>query len=157
MQPYARAVFRGLLIVSIGVMGFQFSEAGGSLPADTDTGNYLLRACKEMLREGPPDSAEEMLQSIAAGSHCAGYLMGMADMNSLYQGSLTSVLGPDRGLFCMPTSGIETDQTMRIVVKYLEANPEELHFSKRLLVVKALSKAFPCKGNDTPKPKIPSP
>jgi hypothetical protein len=43
-----------------------------------------------------------------------------------------------------PDEAVTTGQTLRVVVKYLEDHPEELHLDNAVLVEKALAKAFPC-------------
>ncbi len=42
--------------------------------------------------------------------------------------------------------GVTNGQVRDVVVKYLKDHPEERHFLASILAVKALSKAFPCKG-----------
>ena len=45
--------------------------------------------------------------------------------------------------YCLP-NGVIVSQLERIVVKYLEARPEELHMAASGLVVLAYMEAFPC-------------
>jgi hypothetical protein len=43
-----------------------------------------------------------------------------------------------------PDEAVTTGQTVRVVLKYLEDHPEELHLNNAVLAEKALAKAFPC-------------
>jgi Ssp1 endopeptidase immunity protein Rap1a len=43
-----------------------------------------------------------------------------------------------------PTKGVTITQEIRVVVKYLEDNPEKLNQHEAVLVNAALTKAFPC-------------
>jgi hypothetical protein len=99
-----------------------------------ERGDQMLWACKG---EGPePENA------ILGKVTCAAYLSGFLDSHSLAVG-----LGDSRKQmnFCLPPAGISNDQAMRVVIKWLEAHPEELHESSRMLVLLALRDAFPCK------------
>jgi hypothetical protein len=46
--------------------------------------------------------------------------------------------------FCPPKEGFTTGQAVRIVVKYLKANPEVLHKGAGGLVSVAIGEAFAC-------------
>ena len=70
---------------------------------------------------------------------CAAYISGFIDS---YQ--LTTAAHRVTPVICLPPSGISNDQGMRIVTKYLEAHPEDLHESARSSVFLALREAFPC-------------
>jgi hypothetical protein len=43
-----------------------------------------------------------------------------------------------------PDDGVTGGQQIRVVLKYLQDHPEELHLDDALLVDRALAKAFPC-------------
>ena len=43
-----------------------------------------------------------------------------------------------------PDEEVTTGQETRVVLKYLQDHPEELHLDNAVLVEKALEKAFPC-------------
>ena len=94
-------------------------------------GDELLWACSAEL-----DNIENAMRKI----QCVGYLQGMLDGVQLVFG-----LTPESKFFCPPVSGMSADQQLRIVIKYLENNPETLHQSARVLVLSAYTQAFPCK------------
>ena len=47
--------------------------------------------------------------------------------------------------WCIYSSNINTAQVAKIVIKYINNNPEKLHLCAATLVINALSEAFPCK------------
>ena len=151
MQRHRRALLSLLCIL--------FFQASTSFGADLDmsfeTGLDVLRSCKAALDDSPVSDPEEAVLRIARSSLCSGYLGGMIDMNVVYKELVMSQLAPDSGFFCPPSEGFQTEQGIRIVVKYLESHPEELHQGKRVLVIQAFGKAFPCKGNKSTTPKSP--
>lgn len=100
-------------------------------------GMQLLRACTAALdqvdRKGV--AADQMVQGIWCMGYLSGLLDGLAVMS--WKGGAIRV--------CMPERGVENEQALRIVVKYLREHPESLHESARSLAVSAIAEAFPCK------------
>ena len=69
---------------------------------------------------------------------CLGYILGVDDRGwGKTHGGLS---------YCTP-KGLTANQLQKIVSKYLNDHPEELHYTADVLVGKALLKAFPCKAN----------
>jgi hypothetical protein len=95
-----------------------------------DDGNALLRGCNVELRPHGPFTLVETSQS----GYCRGLIKGIYDVFLLYE----------PGIVCAPDQ-VTLRQNVRIVVKYLNDHPEELHIQDSLLVIRALSKAYPCK------------
>jgi hypothetical protein len=50
--------------------------------------------------------------------------------------------------FCIP-EGVDIGQLRLVVLKYLKAHPERLHWQFNLLITLGLEEGFPC-GPDTP-------
>ena len=46
--------------------------------------------------------------------------------------------------FCLPGDGIPVIQAVRVVVKYLSDNPQDLHEDGMALTINALKASFPC-------------
>lgn len=113
---------------------------------ESKDGNFLLRACKELIQDSRPHIAQRRSESISLSSWCAGFLSGMMGMNSIYQG----VMSEEAGFFCFPERELEVDQAARIVVKYLEQHSEEQDLPARSVGTFALNAAFPCKGETKP-------
>jgi hypothetical protein len=111
--------------------------------AEDEDGNLLLRECKETLNETYKE-CEPAINSM----HCLGYIDGLVAMNDIYKS--TVLKGSSQGLICLPKEKPQTvGQLARIVVKYLEDNPKQLHEPAASLATVALSKSFPCKGGST--------
>jgi hypothetical protein len=72
------------------------------------------------------------------GPLCDGYIAGVADAHSVISHSF-------RGLarYCTPEH-VTVRQLRRVVVKWLRANPGQLHLAASSLVVQSLHDAFPC-------------
>jgi len=74
---------------------------------------------------------------------CMGFVLGVRDTpRALWSGYSLA-----KRIFCLP-EGVAPQQEVRVVVKYLEDNPAKLHESAAVLVMGALSGAFPCKGGE---------
>lgn len=67
---------------------------------------------------------------------CLGYIQGVADASRGENWKERS--------YCVPR-GVLTGQMQKIVVKYLNEQPEILHYTAYILVQQALLEAFPCK------------
>lgn len=96
------------------------------------TGNDFLQRC-----DGPFSNEFEKLAYV---SFCTGYLQGLLQMQHIIVG-MRNV----QPLYCEPTQSGNYEQLERVVVKWLKNNPEQLHRGARLLVIKALMEAFPCR------------
>ncbi len=70
-----------------------------------------------------------------------GYVLGVIDALS------TANLQRKDGLLfitnCIPKA-VDSNQLVKIVEKYIEKTPEELHYNMDFLVMKAVTKAFNC-------------
>lgn len=126
-------MFRQRLLCGI-VLVFLGGWASASDQYGITTGNEFLRYCKPALERNTP--FKDSVNSI----YCLGFVSGYLDG---YRIGL--VPKGNRPLFCLPKDGVENGQAIRIVIKYLENNPETLHESVRITMAIALGKAFPCR------------
>jgi hypothetical protein len=103
-------------------------------------GNDLLRQCAVAvdLSKGSPEKISKT-EALQAG-HCLGLVQGVVGTNKIYE--LTTA--GNSAWVCTPGLGIENRQAVRVVVKYLEDHPEDLHLGDGTLVQLALQNAFPC-------------
>ena len=112
------------------------------------TGEALLDLCKTAMQfEGLPEDrppTETELEDLMKKTLCVGYLMGAIDATNTWQGAFEKA-GVQGVLFCLPEGGAEFNQTVRLVVSYLEAHPEDLHYRADSAVQLAFKDAFPCK------------
>ena len=118
-------------------------------------GNQLLKQCEAYtsllnLPNVNDTDNPDVLRAMARGDyvngmHCLGYVTGVADDHfscQLHEASATAALDPTKH-FCLP-DGVTPNQTVRVVVKWLEDHPARLHESAVELVVSALKENFPC-------------
>lgn len=106
--------------------------------AGSKDGNRLLHACSAITQKNC-DCEEDRYARFNSG-YCFGQMHAVMDLfadNHAYT----------QQLFCLPENG-SLGQYARVIVKYLQANPEELHLDGSLLAINALRQAFPCKGFD---------
>lgn len=116
-----------LLVLLIATISSSFTMA-----KDTGSGNHLLNACNTFMS----DSKQGMLYSegLDAG-YCVGLVSGIAE----------TIIGSDNPTACFPKSSVTREQAVRVVVKYLNNHPEQLHLSASSLVMVSFEEAFPCK------------
>ena len=87
-------------------------------------GNELHKACQAD-RPDPEAAAFER-------GFCMGYISGV-----------TEALGPP--FFCPPEGAVTRNQYRDIVKNYLNQHPERRHKHSTVVILEALSEAFPCK------------
>ena len=92
-------------------------------------GNALLEYCTN------DDDVD--VTSIYTSGWCAGFITGVSRAHGALGG----------GAFCLPDE-LTTGQSSRVVVKYLEDHPAELHKADTHLVLNAFLEAFPCTGEN---------
>ena len=110
--------------MAIAVMMFAAVGHVGKAEASFLTGAQLLQECES--------------DSVADRNVCMGYAMGIVDVIRTYVAG-----GELNKLFCMP-EGAGSIQLQKVVIKELNAEPEDLQISASALVARALSRAFPC-------------
>ncbi len=107
-------------------------------------GNAQLQRCKSHLRaiEDRPLRTDGLVDiPNAEGGVCVGYTMGVIDTHKQLYVDLNVQT------FCIPEA-VHTNQLIRVTVKYLENNPNRLHYLAASLVKEAFEEAFPCsEGN----------
>jgi len=112
---------------------------GMAQPVHSGTSGYELKAyCAE---------AEE--DNYFSAGVCMGYVIGTIDgITSLIDGVNEVEKSPDGNNplnmpFCL-TENSTHGQIVAVVRKYLEANPDKLHFSGASLITEAMWNTFPC-------------
>jgi len=105
------------------------SSSGNQSPQkDVTTGNGLLGSCQIHVKSMEDRSYNENIFEAYRDGYCSGLVFGVS--------SASPHVCPDERV----TSG----QQIRVVLKYLQEHPGELHLDDAMLVEKALAKAFPC-------------
>jgi len=105
----------------------------------TSDGKGLLTVCNVALKsitDGMDNLSDlELMNS----SFCIGLAVGIKVSNVMEQAS-----ADDNLQYCIPSSA-SPEQLIRVLVKYLENHPENLHETPAVLISVAFIKAFPCK------------
>jgi Rap1a immunity proteins len=126
----------GISVVALVVLLTMAPCAKAAEASRSVDGNTLLRRCSAHLRYN--DSGTISQNSLIDAVFCQGYALGMIEMHLSYRTLKTTI-----PLFC-PPDGLQTLQAIRVVVRYLQAHPEHLHWSGGVLATLALGDAFPC-------------
>ena len=113
-------------------------KSASEQPDMSRSGRDFLEVCSSVDREGNRDAAR-----IGRDATCLGWVEGFAD-GFLVHEELLSIPRKDR-MACVP-QGVTTIQTVRVIKKYLAANPGKAHRPTRYIASIALAGAFPCKA-----------
>ena len=104
------------------------------------TGNGYLTMCNTYLQLGGESGmgSEVDYRKAIDSAMCMGYHRGVIEARGIWEtvSKFKTICLPD---------GVTDDQTIRVVVKYLNENPANLHTTAAALVMVALKEAFPCK------------
>jgi hypothetical protein len=118
---------RTLLIGGLLLLG----AAGPSAAQSDDSGNSIREMCKVHVQPGGSKG------SLEAGY--SGFCLGLITA-TLYLGQEL----PESTKFCIP-KGVTVGQGIRVLLKYIEANPELAHRRAEALAIAAFRKSWPCK------------
>jgi hypothetical protein len=101
-------------------------------------GNEMLRYCGRALDDPTTLSSAQSMKTFV----CMGYVTGTVDsIETFYSTSNSSKPKP----FCLPAGGLERVHVMRVVIKWLDSNPEKLDRAAPEIITQALADEFPCK------------
>jgi len=99
-------------------------------------GNELLSACQATIKFSEGD---KKVSGVDVGQ-CVGIAEGVEGTVMVLNDSLPANLKT-----CYPETGTTNIQKARIVVKYLQEHPDQLHLPASALTLIAYKAAFPCK------------
>lgn len=108
-------------------------------------GNVLLTKCHpalQMAEVTPKLSQDEW----TAAFYCLGFVQGAMDADAVWQTAQTKALGAKAHsilFYCAPQDA-SWPQIIRVLVKWLEDNPDKLNLSGYDVINFAMSKAYPC-------------
>lgn len=120
-------------------------SAGWARNLSAVDGNELLTKChaaERMAEVSPKLSNDEW----AAGFFCLGFVQGVMDADNIWQSAGTKALGSKARpllLYCAPKDA-SWPQLIRVIVKWLEENPNKLNESGYDVINLAMSNAYPC-------------
>jgi hypothetical protein len=130
--------FAGLLVV-FSFLSFALAQAQ---PDITSSGNDFVASCS--LIEKPSEQLTEV-DFLKLGT-CWGFMQGLEEGIGLSFAVVNKGEGSiaDLGI-CFPSEGtVTTEQSTRVVLKYIREHPEKAHERTATLVVLAMKNAFPC-------------
>lgn len=125
-----------VLLVSWLFGGAHRPAFGAGLRGD---GNELLEACNLALNEEAINS-QKTHNDTAKANFCIGFVDGFLRSLGIYEAANTYSGGQNH--ICLPEAPL--GQYVRVVHKFLQDHPNELHTNEGTLVFRALKEAFPC-------------
>ena len=101
--------------------GFAFAEA------DLNSANYIMPGCRALLEPAPPEDMNTKFLS----AQC------VAIISRLIYASSSNI--------CPPKDAVTREQSVRVVVKYIDDLPARVHEQFFASALEALRAAWPCK------------
>ena len=98
------------------------------------TSSELMTRCRNITVLEPDGKGDS---DALAG--CIGFVTGIVDGATVASGHKANPYFP----VCLPTA-VTREQLVRVVLKYGDNHPEQLHLPAARLVIQALSEGFPC-------------
>jgi len=108
---------------------------------DVNSANVMLPFCKLTLQQAMRDPTKAMMFG-----RCVGMVTAYGHMLGLSAKKRELGMVHDTYLCAEITNAITPEQAIKVVMKYIEERPEEMHKSFGALATAALIKAWPCKG-----------
>ena len=109
-----------------------------------ESGNDFVRICAIVNRVDQVDHGHLSEQEMVDAGTCVGYLMGLTDGVGMQHMFSKAYGDKSDAVYCFPDEGIPLVQQLRIVLKYINDNPERAHLRTGTLAAEAFHKAFPC-------------
>lgn len=121
--------------VSLIKLIFAFNTLCFSMNLFAMDGNELMKKCidAQLLVDNQKDSNYSSTLNTGV---CLGFSQGV--QNTL------QIFAKEAGI-CFPNNGVTAGQSMRIILKYLQDNPSQLHEKGIFLAAMAFKKAYPCR------------
>jgi hypothetical protein len=126
-----------LALVTICVL-VGFVHAADDYPGDS--GNAFVRTCSGLIKGDKDKSYLDVGKEMA----CLGYIDALKDGVTVEIVFARSEHKTVPEPYCIP-DGVEMNQLIRVVLKYIEDHPESAHMRTPPLAVLAWRKAFPCR------------
>lgn len=110
------------------------------LASNAGTGAELLAGCKQAIKLMSDSTATV---SVDAG-YCVGHVAGMRLVADIYMHTDKQLGYTENRFACFPKKANNL-QTIMVIIKFLEDNPQRLHERDGILAGIAIRQAFPCK------------
>ena len=112
---------------------------GYAMPGFTEgNGIDLLKQCTEAIKV-MDGVADPNTIDVVDAERCMGVIDGFAGAASFYESQPGSP-----GAICFPAEVTTIGQSVRVVDKYLQSHPEQLHEPATVLIFGAFLAAYPC-------------
>jgi hypothetical protein len=101
-----------------------------------DSANTVLHGCKRYIEDSPPPTGRDAsLIDVGERFRCHGIVDAL-----FYVGPIL----PPEYRWC-PPSGVNKEQLVRMIVAYIERQPQRMHENFKRLALEALRDAWPCR------------
>ncbi|MGI2118179.1 Rap1a/Tai family immunity protein [Shewanella oncorhynchi] len=104
-------------------------------------GEEFLTKCRTLIDSPDSLNNDDIIETSMGAGQCAGVISGIRHLNQFYEIHLVDT--EKKPLFCIPKKA-SNKQLGKIIIKYIEDHPEQMHENAMNLVVIAFNKAFPC-------------
>jgi hypothetical protein len=134
------------LLARYGVAAFAFIMPLQLCAQSDESGNRLQHDCRLAIDlSGPQKSIAipDPVDWIAVG-YCYGRIEGVINTALLWHKSNVDSGHSANGEPCIPTGVVSTSEATKVVLKYLDDHPEQLHVLGTALILNALKEAYPC-------------
>jgi hypothetical protein len=111
---------------------------------DTESANFILPYCKLTPAQatGNQTGGNKAASPAFLAGRCAGLVQGIADTLSLMKEANSDKLTP----LCVDRpKEANTDQAVKVVVRYGDAHPDQIHAPFSVVAALALTEAWPCR------------
>lgn len=133
---------RGALYVAALLAPFLITANGYGYTLSRVTGTRLLHDCRAAIKSRDVNP-ELSLEEDRAADRCISYVQGVLDTNFIWRS--IDERDHNRMLHYCIDEDASLEQVIRVLVKYLEANPKELSEAGWVCIQAALLKSCPCK------------
>jgi Rap1a immunity proteins len=111
------------------------SDALAAAETRFESANRVLPACKRFIEGPKPIPGDAGLVDVSEQSLCVGMVDGL-----FY---VSPILPPEQR--ACPPPGTTKEQLVRVVVAYIERQPQRMQLSFKLLALEAFHQAWPCR------------
>jgi hypothetical protein len=137
-------------IASVALLMILSSSLGQGRQAEADInfragfGEQLVTSCRALddveRSVGSTLPMKDLLEQFKKSGTCMGFIQGVIDSDTIAH---TDKNGHPVGRLCAPAEASKR-QLAKIVVKYGDDHPQQLHFPAAVIVLLAMKDAFPC-------------
>ena len=117
-------------LISLFIILIVFSVGRSFTQEQATTGLGLIGSCQISIRSMEDKSYHENTFDAWRDGYCSGIVQGVSNASP----------------HVCPDAEVTVGQEKRVVLKFLQDHPEELHLDNAELIERALARAFPCKN-----------